>query len=177
MGDMVHTEIQFIQMIDTGIHLEKFLQNSRFKKAIPYLKGDVLDFGGNEGELEKYVNGIYLAINYDHAMMYGKSFDTIVALAVIEHISVPNVYEVFRDFKKILKPEGRIFLTTPTPSSKIILKLMAKMGLLDKQNIDEHKHYWNRKDLMKLADETGFEIVFRKTFQFGCNQQALMKHK
>lgn len=164
-------------MINTSLFLEKILQKSRFKKVYSHLKGDVLDFGGNKGELGKLVKGNYLAVNYDHSIMYGKTFDTIVALAVIEHIPVTEVYVVFTEFKKILKPEGRLFLTTPTPLSKPVLELLAKIGLLDKQNIEEHKHYWNKNDLLALARETGFEIVFRKTFQFGLNQQALLKHK
>ena len=35
--------------------VEKFLQNYRFKIVKPYLNGDVLDFGGNKGELKKFV--------------------------------------------------------------------------------------------------------------------------
>lgn len=36
-------------MINSSKVFEGLLQQSRFKMAIPFLKGDVLDFGGNEG--------------------------------------------------------------------------------------------------------------------------------
>ena len=86
-------------MINSRKSTEKFFQNWRFKIAIPYLSGDVLDFGGNEGELKKFVRGEYTLVNYDHRAMEGKTFDTIAALAVIEHINVPEVYEIFKKFK------------------------------------------------------------------------------
>lgn len=44
-------------MIDTSNLLEGFLQRKRFKKVKKWIKGDVLDFGGNEGELRPYVEG------------------------------------------------------------------------------------------------------------------------
>jgi len=69
-------------MIDTSFYLEKYLQNNRFRMVKPYLGNDVLDFGGNEGELGKYVNGSYLVVNYDHSKMDNKTFDNIVNLSV-----------------------------------------------------------------------------------------------
>ena len=87
--------------------------------------GDVLDFGGNEGELNQFVKGNYTIVNYDHSPMEGKEFDTIVLLAVIEHIEVSEVYLIFDKFSKHLKKGGKILLTTPTPKSKWILELLA----------------------------------------------------
>jgi len=66
-------------MINSSMFLEKFLQNYRFKMVRPYLIGDVLDFGGNEGELKKLVKGKYLAVNYDHSVMKNNHYDTIVS--------------------------------------------------------------------------------------------------
>jgi hypothetical protein len=45
------------------------LQQYRFRKAIPFLKGNVLDFGGNDGELQQYVSGSYTLVNYDYGPM------------------------------------------------------------------------------------------------------------
>ncbi len=163
-------------MIDTGKWLERFLQKQRFKRVIPHLKGDVLDFGGNEGELKQLVTGSYLCVNYDHSVMDGAEPDTIISLAVVEHIHVEDVYAVFRRFKKMLRSDGHIFLTTPTPASKPVLEFLARIGLLDKENIEEHKHYWTRHDLNELAVKTGFEMVRYRKFQLGFNQWALMKH-
>jgi|GEM_PF-832985 len=163
-------------MIDSGKIFEKYLQNYRFRKVKKYLRGNVLDFGGNQGELKPFVTGNYLMVNYDRSPMYNKSFDTIVLLAVIEHIEVTDVYTIFSEFQKILTNDGIIFLSTPTPKSKFILESLAKINILDKQNIEEHKHYWNKEDILNLAQKTGFKIDEYKKFQLGFNQYAILKH-
>ena len=164
-------------MIDSSIYLEKILQNFRFNKAKSHLKGDVLDFGGNEEELKKYVKGKYLAVNYDYSGIENLHFDTIVTLAVIEHIFIAEVYEIFKKFKIILNQEGIIFLTTPTKMAKPVLEFWSFIGIVDRKNIEEHKHYWSKKDIYSLADATGFIVTRYKKFQFGFNQLAVFKHK
>lgn len=162
-------------MIDTGLSAEKFLQNLRFNKIKSYLNGDVLDFGGNEGELKKFVSGNYLAINYDHTAMNDKQFDTIVCLAVIEHIAYADIYSVFKKFKTLLKKQGKIILTTPTKMADPALKLLTLFGLLDKKNIAEHKHYWTKKELFNLAEKSGFIVKKYRKFQLGFNQMAIFE--
>ena len=164
-------------MIDSSMFLEIFLQNYRFKMVKPYLIGDVLDFGGNEGELKKLVKGKYLVVNYDHSVMRNTHFDTIVSLAVIEHISVKEVFNIFQKFKVILNKGGRIFLTTPTKMGKPVLEFWAFIGIIDKENIEEHKHYWSKKEIYDLAKKTGFVVKKYKKFQIGFNQLAVLEHK
>jgi 2-polyprenyl-3-methyl-5-hydroxy-6-metoxy-1,4-benzoquinol methylase len=162
-------------MINSSKFLEAFLQKRRFKKVLPYLKGSVLDFGGNDGELKKYVQGDYTLVNYDHSPMENKYFDTIVALAVVEHIPVDDVYSIFKKFK--LKQNGVLFLTTPTPMSKPVLEFLAFLHILDKQNIEEHKHYWTRKEIEALAQSAGFKVKYYKKFQLGFNQYAIFENR
>ncbi len=164
-------------MLDTSKLIDKFLQNYRFKQVRPFLLGDVLDFGGNRGELGKYVKGKYSAVNYDHSTMESAGYDTIVCLAVIEHIDLPEVFEIFKKFKNILKKNGRIFLTTPTRTAKSILELMAFVGVIYKENIADHKHYWRKKEIYALAEKNGLVIKKYKKFQFGFNQLAVLEHK
>lgn len=164
-------------MIDTSFFLEKFLQNYRFRMVKPYLIGDVLDFGGNKGELKKIVHGKYTVVNYDHSVMNDIHCDTIVSLAVIEHIDVKDVYTIFEKFKTILNKGGRIFLTTPTKASKPILEFLAFIGVLDKQNIAEHKHYWSKQDIYNLAEKNNFLVKKYRKFQLGLNQLAVLESK
>lgn len=162
-------------MINTSIFLEKFLQNYRFDMVKEYLKGDVLDFGGNQGELKRFVKGRYVVVNYDHSALENNRFDTIVALAVIEHMSIDDVFYVFRKFEKILNRYGRIFLTTPTRIAQPVLEFLAFLGFVDRDNIKEHKHYWTKNEIKKLAQETGFTIEKYKKFQVGFNQIVILK--
>lgn len=106
-------------MINTSIFLESLLQKMRFKKVRKFLQGDVLDFGGNEGELGKYVQGNYTLVNYDHAPMQNKQFDTIVMLAVIEHIEPDAVNDLFKKIGSHLKDNGILFLTTLHPHQNL----------------------------------------------------------
>ena len=64
-------------MIDSKKKLENLLQGYRFNKVKKYLIGDVLDFGGNEGELKIFVKGNYTLVNYDHSPMFNKTFDNL----------------------------------------------------------------------------------------------------
>jgi len=162
-------------MINSKKIFERFLQNCRFNKVKKYLFGDVLDFGGNEGELKPLVKGNYTIVNYDHSPMEGLTFDTIVMLAVIEHIDIYDVPQIFQKFKTCLREEGIIFITTPTPASKPILDLLGFFRILDKKNIEEHKHYWNKKELFASAHDSDLKIVCYKKFQFGLNQYLVLK--
>ena len=166
-------------MINSSLLLEKKLQHLRFNKVKPHLNGDVLDFGGNRGELKNFVKGQYYLVNYDHSIIDNEELrvDTIVSLAVIEHMTVEDVVTSFRKFKRILRKDGRIFLTTPTKMSKPVLELLAFIGLLDKKNIEEHKHYWNKNELLQLAVDAGFKVKTFKRFQFGFNQFVIFYHK
>lgn len=162
-------------MIDSSKFMEKVLQYYRFKMVRPFLKGDVMDFGGNKGELKKYVKGNYTVVNYDHSKMDNKKFDTIVALAVIEHLSVSDIYDLFKKFKNVLRTESQVIITTPSVIAKPVLELMVIVGLADKDNIAEHKHYWNKKEIIDLAQKTGFSVIKYKRFQLGFNQFAVFK--
>jgi len=103
--------------------------------------------------------------------------DTIVSLAVIEHIPFKDVPKIFRKFKSVLNKKGRIFLTTPAKIAKPVLDFMAFIGIVDKENIAEHKHYWNKKEIYELAKKTGFTVKKYKRFQMGFNQLAVLEHK
>ena len=162
-------------MINSKKVFEKMLQNMRFARVKSLLNGDILDFGGNDGELKPLVRGTYTIVNYDHAPMKGKKFDLIVLLAVIEHIHIQEVYSLFEKFKDHLKLGGKIVLTTPTPQSKGLLEFLASIYVLDKQNIEEHKHYWNKKDIYDLANSNGYEVAEYYKFQLGYNQFAVFE--
>ena len=158
--------------------LEKFLQKYRFRKAIPFIIGDsILDFGGNKGELKKYVNQEYTLCNKDYDVLKNKKFDSIVSLAVIEHIPKEQVFEIIELLKKSLDKNGRIIITTPTPRNKNFLRFLAKIKLLDKENIKEHEHYWNKEELFDLARNSSLNINYYKKFQLGLNQIIVLSLK
>lgn len=151
--------------------VEKILQKQRFKKILPFIKGkSVLDFGGNKGELQEYISQKYTLCNEDYSVLKGKKFDTIVSLAVVEHIPLEQVFEIIKMLKEHLNKKGRIIITTPTKINKSVLEFLAKINLLDGENIKQHKHYWDKEELIDLAKKADLNINHYKKFQLGLNQ-------
>ena len=164
-------------MLNSYKIFEKYLQRIRFRKVLPYVADpslSVLDFGGNRGELQMMLGGnAYTLVNYDHTAMYGRTYDRIVMLAVLEHLAPSNAFALFKTFTKLLRPGGQILLTTPTPASKGLLEILAAVRILDPENIAEHQHYWDKKDLTDLGAQTGLTLQEYKKFQLGFNQFAV----
>ena len=99
-----------------------------------------------------------------------RTFDQITILAVVEHIPLDQVGLLFREFRRILKDDGRVLLTTPTPASKPLLEFLAfKLKIISAPEIADHKHYYSAADLHTLATQQGFVCSVYETFQFGLN--------
>jgi len=164
--------------MDNSVGIEKLLQWLRFEKASGYVYGRVLDFGGNNGEFGRYLqlNSIsissYTFVN-DIKAVTGV-YDAIMCLAVIEHIDVREVFKTFKILKNHLSCKGKIVVTTPSCMSKVLLQFLAFIGLLDKKNLAEHKHYWNRYELFALTGSNDLTFTYSK-FQFGFNQLIVLK--
>jgi len=179
--------------------LSPYLRNKRTSIVLPFLKGDILDIGcGPARNLEilkindipfTSYTGIELDENYvdelksrfsesdfysvdldTEKIPVNQKFDTIVLLAVIEHIF--NLKFLFSQLASLLKPKGRIVLTTPTAfGNDIIHVLGTSIGLFDKAGgQDDHIVIFNKRRLQILGSEVGLRIEVYKTFQFGCNQ-------
>lgn len=156
--------------------VENLLQKARFKRIIPLIEGKtVLDFGGNHGELKKYIPQEYTICNLNYQIIKDKQFDNIVSLAVIEHIEYLEVFKIISMLKKHLNENGKIILTTPTKLARPFLEFLAIINLLDPNNMAEHKHYWSKKELSDLAEKSGLKMIKHKLFQLGMNQLAIFK--
>lgn len=159
---------------DTNI-LERFLQLRRFRQARKYLNGDVLDFGGNKGELRPLVSGTYTLCNKNYAVLKHKRFDRIIMLGVLEHITVSRVKPVLSMLKTHLRKDGFLILTTPAPAAKPILEVLSFLRIVDRKNILEHKKYWRKHELYALADACGFRVVTYSSFQCGLNNFMVLE--
>ena len=158
--------------------MEKILQKQRFSKVLPYIRGNtLLDFGGNKGELKEFVTQEYTCCNHNYDMIGEKRFDCIVALAVIEHLYKEDFFKVMKMLVKHLNEKGRIIITTPAKPADFFLRIMAKFRILGKENLDEHKHYWNEEELLNLAEINGLQLKLYKKFQFGMNQLLIVEKK
>lgn len=117
-------------------------------------------------------NLIFTKLNLDREPLPldDSSVDLATALAVLEHFENPLF--ILQEIHRILKPGGILLLTTPTPAAKPILEFLAyRLHLISKREIDEHKHYFNREELMDTHIRAGFheDKISISLFEAGFN--------
>lgn len=102
-------------------------------------------------------------------------FDKIFMLAVIEHFKEGEISRLFKEINRVLKPGGKLILTTPTPSSKPLLEFLAfKLHLISKSEIADHKKYYSEDDLNKIARNNGLKMLRHSIFQLGMNSLCVL---
>lgn len=181
-------------MADQGSEgiLSPFLRLQRINAVKPYLRGKVLDYGCGSGKLASLIspesywgydcdeNIIRVAsTNYpDHhfqmkAPDFGQVFDTVVSLAVIEHVSNPKSF--LDELIGFLKPDcqSRIILTTPYPSFEKIHTTGAKLGIFSRHASEEHQILLNKKTIVDLAETCHIKLIDYHRFLWGANQLAI----
>lgn len=178
--------------------LSPFLRNRRFRAAQPYIgTGRVLDIGCGTGLLTAWVApGSYLGVDLDeesidiarhthpgHAFQTltefeaqppTEPFDTIVGLAVIEHVPSPEGW--LRQMAGLLKPNGRIVLTTPHPRYRRIHEFGASLRIFSKEGAEEHHILLDGELMRKTAAAAELELERTQRFLCGANQLFLLRH-
>ena len=106
-----------------------------------------------------------------------KKFDIIILLAVLEHIPYPDsVIKLLNDIHKKLNENGVLIMTTPDKRSKKILEFLAyNLHLINEEEIRDHKHYFNKSELLSFLQNSGFKNIKHKHFQFGLNNLVVCK--
>lgn len=64
--------------------------------------------------------------------------DVVTMLAVIEHLDPDGLDGLLAEVHRVLKPGGRLIVTTPAAWSDPLLRWMARFGLVSAEEIDEH---------------------------------------
>ena len=173
--------------------LEKLLSYLRFRKIYRFipLNCKVLDLGcGFEGALLtrlehiiSYGVGIDISVkhnsdrpntklikhNLNNKLLFDdEAFDVVISLATLEHLEDPLI--TFSEIYRVLVPGGLLLLTTPSTYAKPILELLSfKLHLISKQEIRDHKNYYNKITLQKYCQQTRFTFSQHEYFQFFMN--------
>ncbi len=185
--------------------LEPITRYFRFKKAIKLIKGQnltIVDIGCGpqirfyhkikkqniklkryigidplvEKNVEKGAIKIIRSKLFEAVPLKSQIADYVVALAVIEHLDKPK--EAILEMVRLVKPKGKIIITTPTPTSKTILETLAfKLGIISKREIKEHKRYFSKKDLIRIASEIKNIKFFHSYFELGLNNLLVIEKK
>ena len=91
-------------------------------------------------------------------------FDVVTMLAVFEHLEPARIIGVLQEIRRVLKPEGRLVITTPCPWSASLIILMAKLRLIDLEKVRGHQGAYGRRVIIRYLNEAGFE---RSKIRFG----------
>ena len=184
-------------MADQGAEgvLSPWLRRRRFAAALPYLTGRVLDVGCGSGALagrltaDRYygtdvdTESLELARSRfpDHVFSsqlpaLDERFDTVVALAVIEHVAEPG------DFLKRLTgymrdSNSRLVVTTPHPSMDWIHDAGSAVGLFSRHANEEHEALLERESLAGAGATAKLCLTSYRRFLLGANQIAVFQRE
>ena len=184
--------------------LENILSKKRTRLAISkipknYYSGKILDIGcgsypyflskinfkekyGIDKNLVNIKNGKIEIIKIDLRKIKkipfeDNTFDVITALAVFEHVERHAAAIIITEIFRILKNNGLFIMTTPSIRMDYLLKILAKFNLVSKEEINEHKDLYTRKDLFNILEKSNFneKDINTGTFEFFMNLYAVAK--
>lgn len=181
-------------MADQGTEglLSPYLRRKRLEAVIPFLRGNILDFGCGTGALATFVDANkYLGVEINTEVLQqansrfpehnfitnltecSDKFDTIVSLAVIEHISDPVQLLLTMSSYLRSSSKSRLVLTTPHPFVDWIHGWGAAIGIFSKCANEEHESLLGRSKLETVGKQAGLRLIFYHRFLFGANQIAV----
>jgi 2-polyprenyl-3-methyl-5-hydroxy-6-metoxy-1,4-benzoquinol methylase len=102
------------------------------------------------------------------------SFDRVLALSVLEHLWQPGA--ALAGFHRLLRPGGRLLINVPSWRGKRWLEFSAfRLGLSPAEEMDDHKTYYDPRDLWPLLVQAGFRPSGIRCFRhkFGLNTFAV----
>jgi hypothetical protein len=170
---------------------DRILQQWRVHKILPYLKQNdrVLDIESAQEALFARVpwlapNSVgidpLLAVKVEtsrYILMPGffpqdmppvKPFDAIVMLAVLEQFPQAQYPALAEGCARFLVRGGLLLITVPSPFVDTMLKWLKALRVLDGMSLEEH-HEYNVEQTPRIFANPSFELMRRKTFQFGLN--------
>lgn len=176
--------------------LSPMLQRRRIRAVLPHIVGTrVLDAGCGTGRLARYVRPRgYVGVDVDpdairearrrhplHCFLWLDDFpntlippfDTIAALAVIEHVSRPD--EWLAGWARHLAPRGRFVLTTPHPRFRRAHEIGASAGIFSREAAEEHESLLDRSALERAGAAAGLCISHYERFLWGANQLFVLE--
>jgi len=108
----------------------------------------------------------------------GQRFDAVLLISVLEHLTDPLF--VIQAVRGLLKPSGVVLINVPTWRGKGFLEFSAfRLGLSPKVEMDDHKMYYDKRDLWPLLVRAGFRpsLIKLRYHKFGLNLFALARRE
>jgi SAM-dependent methyltransferase len=112
------------------------------------------------------------------AQLQTQTFDAVLLISVLEHLSDPLF--VIQSARGLLKPSGMLLINVPTWRGKDFLEFSAfRLGLSPKIEMDDHKMYYDKRDLWPLLVRAGFKpsLIKLRYHKFGLNLFAVAQRE
>ncbi len=173
--------------------LSAFLQTQRYKAVASYFRGDVLDLGCGPAQIVAWLQPgqRYVGVEVHAGIMdwlvknrpghefhqrdldtdklsLGRQFDTILMIAVIEHLKKPD--NILSQIPQHLRLGGKLLITTPSPLGDKIHKIGARLGLFSMEAVEGHEAIFTYNTLQMRLQQNGLGIVHYQSFLAGGNQ-------
>lgn len=168
---------------------DRVLQRWRIRKALPWIPpgAQVLDVGCADGALARLAGSrVASAVGIDpaatnasngtfesrtgtfpDAVHSGETFDAIVMLAVVEHVPAAELSSWAAACARLLRPEGRLVITVPSPTVDHLLHWGMRLRVL--AGMDAHHHHGFVPDDVPVIFGGELTLLRRSRFQLGLN--------
>jgi SAM-dependent methyltransferase len=106
------------------------------------------------------------------------SFDVVLIVSVLEHLWEP--LRALQEIHRMLRPGGTCLVNVPSWRGKAYLELSAfKLGLSPANEMDDHKTYYDVRDLWPVLVRAGFlpSEITCFSHKFGLNTFAICRRK
>jgi SAM-dependent methyltransferase len=110
------------------------------------------------------------------AGLTAQTFDAILFISVLEHLADP--LPILEGCRRWLRPGGVLLVNVPTWRGKVFLEFSAfRLGLSPKAEMDDHKMYYDQRDLWPLLVKAGFmpSAIEMRYHKFGLNLFAVVR--
>jgi SAM-dependent methyltransferase len=104
------------------------------------------------------------------------SLDTVFCISVLEHLRDDRL--ALAEFRRILRPGGALVVNVPSWWGKTALEFSAfRLKLSPREEMDDHKRYYDPRDLWPLLVEAGFvpHGIRCRRHKFGLNTLAVCR--
>ena len=176
-----------------------WLSARRIRRYVPSLQGlRMADVGCGyhatfaRGVLDSVEHAVLLDVALDHdlkrhphvdviegpvpdtlAQLEGGSMDVVLCVSVLEHLWEPQ--RALAEMRRLLRPGGLCLVNVPSWRGKWFLELSAfRLGLSPADEMDDHKAYYDPRDLWPLLVRAGFRPrdIRLSRHKFGLNTFA-----
>jgi len=144
------------RLLDAGANFGHFLSvaRDRFDAVGVELSRAAVTWSREHFHVENHAASIY-----DLPSELAGPYDAVTLFDVIEHVPQPR--EAIDALKRVLKPGGTMFLSTPDAGSTVARAMGSRWHYLDPV---QHIVLFNRSNLSRLLRDAGLEVLGARTF-------------